>query len=112
MDLKHAHVKRPENFLAKEEEELTIPMAKKFYTFLKRYGKKSPFMIAPDLVHGKGGLPLRFPKALYGIHGEHRLRMGDAAHHAAILCLIASDQGLLVIQNCPVAGRLHGIWWR
>lgn len=52
MELKHVHVKRTETFLAKDKEERTIPMAEEFYTFLKRYGKKTRFMIAPDVVRG------------------------------------------------------------
>jgi integrase len=62
MDLKHIHVKRTETFLAKDKEERTIPMAEEFYTFLKRYGKKGTFMIAPDVVHGKGDYRYDFRK--------------------------------------------------
>ena len=54
MSLKHVHVKTTETFTAKDKEERTIPMADEFYKFLKKYGKHSPFMLEPDIPHGKG----------------------------------------------------------
>lgn len=62
LNLKHVHVKKTETFLAKDKEERTIPMAEEFYKFLKQYGQREPFMIQPDVVHGKGDYRYDFRK--------------------------------------------------
>ncbi len=63
-DLEHKliHIKTTDTFLAKDKEERTIPMAEEFYQFLKKYGLRKPFMIQPDVVHGKADYRYDFRK--------------------------------------------------
>src|SRR5205823_7172532 len=47
------HVRKTETFRPKDRDERTIPMTKAFKSFLKAYGKRSPFMLHPKVPHGK-----------------------------------------------------------
>src|SRR6266480_3429843 len=47
------HVQKTDTFRPKDRDERTIPMTKAFKTFLKGYGKRSPFMLHPEVPHGK-----------------------------------------------------------
>lgn len=62
VELEHVLVKKTDTFKAKDKEERTIPMAKEFRKFLKRFGKPSPFMLEPTVVHGKATYRYDFRK--------------------------------------------------
>jgi integrase len=62
MKRRHIHVKATATFTAKDKEERTIPMSKQFHQFLKGYGSRGPFMIAPTVTHGKGQYRYDFRK--------------------------------------------------
>jgi integrase len=47
------HVRKTETFRPKDRDERTIPMTGAFKTFLKGYGKRSPFMLHPEVRHGR-----------------------------------------------------------
>jgi len=47
------HVRKTETFRPKDRDERTIPMTKAFKAFLKSYGPCSPFMLHPEVPHGK-----------------------------------------------------------
>jgi len=47
------HVGKTNTFRPKDREDRQIPMTKGFKAFLKNYGLHSPFMLKPDVPHGK-----------------------------------------------------------
>lgn len=47
------HVRKTDTFRPKDRNERTIPMTKAFKAFLKGYGVQSPFMLHPEVAHGK-----------------------------------------------------------
>ena len=47
------HVRKTETFRPKDRDERTIPMTKAFRAFLKKYRNRSPFMLHPEIPHGK-----------------------------------------------------------
>jgi len=47
------HVRKTDTFRPKDREDRSIPMTKAFKLFLKSYGLRSPFMLHPDVPHGK-----------------------------------------------------------
>jgi integrase len=47
------HIKKTPTFRPKDRDERTIPMTKAFKEFLKRYGLRAPFMVHPEVPHGK-----------------------------------------------------------
>jgi integrase len=47
------HVRKTDTFRPKDREDRSIPMTKAFKLFLKTYGLRSPFMLHPDVPHGK-----------------------------------------------------------
>jgi len=50
---KSIHVRKTDTFRPKDRDERMIPMTQEFKTFLKRYGSRSPFMLHPEISHGK-----------------------------------------------------------
>ncbi|MES2706113.1 MAG: site-specific integrase [Verrucomicrobiota bacterium] len=52
------HIQNEEDFLIKDRENRTVPLTPEFLAFLKEYGLRSPYMLAPDAVKGRG--PYRF----------------------------------------------------
>ena len=47
------HIRRTETFRPKDREDRFVPMRKSFKAFLKKYGVRSPFMLHPEVPHGK-----------------------------------------------------------
>ena len=47
------HIGPTETFRPKDREARVIPLTKEFTKFLRRYGLRSPFMLRPDVTHGK-----------------------------------------------------------
>jgi len=47
------HVRKTDTFRPKDRDERTIPMTKAFKAFLRDYGLRTPFMLHPDIPHGK-----------------------------------------------------------
>jgi integrase len=47
------HVRRTDTFRPKDREDRHIPMTKAFKAFLKSYRLRSPFMLHPEIPHGK-----------------------------------------------------------
>jgi integrase len=47
------HIKRTPTFRPKDRDDRTIPMTNAFKIFLKGYGLRSPFMLHPEVPHGK-----------------------------------------------------------
>jgi integrase len=47
------HIRKTDTFRPKDREDRAIPMTKAFKAFLKSYGLRSPFMLRPDVPHGK-----------------------------------------------------------
>jgi integrase len=47
------HVDATDTFRSKDREPRTIPLTAEFCGFLKHYGLRSPFMLRPDVSHGK-----------------------------------------------------------
>ena len=47
------HIKKTPTFRPKDRDERTIPMTNDFKAFLKTYGFPSPFMLHPEVPHGK-----------------------------------------------------------
>lgn len=54
-DMEHRRIKltKTATMKFKDNEERTIPMTVEFHRFLKSYGLREPFMIAPDVIQGK-----------------------------------------------------------
>jgi len=46
-------VQKTDTFRPKDREERTVPITKEFKAFLKSYGLRSPFMLQPNVGHGK-----------------------------------------------------------
>jgi integrase len=47
------HLRKTPTMNFKDREERTVPLTKEFRAFLKRYGLLRPFMLQPDVKHGK-----------------------------------------------------------
>jgi len=47
------HIGPTDTFRPKDREARFIPLTKEFTKFLRRYGSRSPFMLRPDVAHGK-----------------------------------------------------------
>jgi integrase len=47
------HIRKTSTFRPKDRDERTIPMTSEFKAFLKNYGLRSPFMLHPEIPHGK-----------------------------------------------------------
>ncbi len=47
------HVQRSESWEPKDRDDRTIPLTQEFWDFLKKYGKRSPFMLQPKVRKGK-----------------------------------------------------------
>jgi integrase len=50
---KSIRVRKTDTFRPKDREERPIPMTNAFKTFLKAYGLRSPFMLHPEIPHGR-----------------------------------------------------------
>ena len=46
------HVRATDTFRPKDREARTVPLTREFQRFLRRYGKRSPFMLRPEVGHG------------------------------------------------------------
>ena len=66
------HVRKTETFRPKDRDERTIPMTKTFKTFLKEYGKRSPFMLHPEVPHGKSLYRWDFRRRWAEYMAEHK----------------------------------------
>jgi integrase len=53
LKLGQVHVRKTETFRPKDRDERVIPMTKAFKAFLKEYRLRSPFMLHPEVPHGK-----------------------------------------------------------
>jgi integrase len=73
-DLKEGliHVRKTDTFRPKDRDERTIPMTKAFKTFLKGYGKRSPFMLHPEIPHGKSRYRWDFRRPWDEYIAEHK----------------------------------------
>lgn len=55
-------ISKTTTFKPKDRDERTIPLRKRFREFLKEYGRPSPFMLCPDVKHGKNRYRYDFRK--------------------------------------------------
>ena len=56
-------VQKTATFEPKDRDERTIPLTGRFKEFLARYGRPSPFMLAPERKHGRGRYRYDFKKS-------------------------------------------------
>ena len=47
------HLRKTPTIRFKDREERTVPMTREFLAFVREYGLREPFMLAPDVPHGK-----------------------------------------------------------
>lgn len=47
------HVRKTPTFEPKDKDERTVPLTRPFRDFLKEYGLRTPFMLQPDVAHGR-----------------------------------------------------------
>jgi integrase len=66
------HVRKTESFRPKDRDERTIPMTKAFKSFLKAYGKRSSFMLHPEVPHGKSRYRWDFRRPWAEYVAEHK----------------------------------------
>ena len=66
------HVRKTATVRPKDRDERTIPMTKAFKTFLKGYGKRSPFMLHPEVPHGESRYRWDFRRPWAEYVAEHK----------------------------------------
>ena len=66
------HVRRTDTFRPKDREDRTIPMTKAFKAFLKSYRLRSPFMLHPEVSHGKSRYRWDFRRPWSEYVGQHQ----------------------------------------